>query len=257
MSNPRQWLDERIGEMRIALLTLTRLPLASVGEPPPTLAASSWAFGLVGGIVGGASALGFGVAVAANLPVVLAGLVAIAIGIVVTGAMHEDGLADLADGFGGGHDPERKLAIMRDSQVGSYGVLALILAIALRALCIGAIEQPMVVVCAMIAIAVASRSAMVVVLYAMPAARGDGLGRLAVGVGGAQVTVALASALGIGCVLVAVPVWLACLVAMGIAGVGLSWLALRQIGGQTGDVLGAAQQVTEIAGWIAIVSWTV
>src|SRR3546814_6586134 len=61
------------------------------------------------------------------LPPFAAAIIALAFAILVTGGLHEDGLADVADGFGGGHDKARKLAIMRDSRIGTYGVLALAL----------------------------------------------------------------------------------------------------------------------------------
>ena len=82
---------------------------------------------------------------AARLPVGAAALLAVAAGIAATGALHEDGLADTADGFGGGRDRERKLAIMRDSAHGTYGIVALVLSIGLRATAIAAIRDPVFV----------------------------------------------------------------------------------------------------------------
>jgi adenosylcobinamide-GDP ribazoletransferase len=75
-------------------------------------------------------------------PAAVAAPIAVAAGLLVTGALHEDGLADTADGFGGGATAERKLEIMRDSRIGTYGVLALIAGLALKAVAIAAWRQP-------------------------------------------------------------------------------------------------------------------
>ena len=89
------WLLLRVAEAQIALMTLTRLPSRRLKEPAPTIAAASWAFPLVGFIVGGFATSGFALALTLNLPIALAALVAIAIGIMLTGAVHEDGLGGL------------------------------------------------------------------------------------------------------------------------------------------------------------------
>lgn len=254
MSPPRGWLPERFAEMRIALMTLTRLPTGRVGDPVPSMAAAAWAYPLVGLLVGGVGALAYGLAVAAHLPPALAALAALAVGLIVTGAIHEDGLADTADGLGGGHDRARKLAILRDSHVGSYGILALILSLATRGVCIATVDAPVVVICALVALAAASRAAMVVALFAMPAARSDGLGQAASNVGLPRCMVGVA--FGLAALVILTAAWPVIAIAMVAAGMLLGWLAWRQIGGQTGDVLGAIQQVTEIAGWVVIVSWS-
>ena len=254
MSAPRGWLLERVAEVQIALMTLTRLPAGRVLDPVPSMAAAAWAFPLVGILVGGLGAIGYALALAANLPPAFAALVAIAIAIIVTGAIHEDGLADMADGLGGGRDRAHKLAIMRDSHVGSYGILALLLALAMRGVCITTVGTPLAVACAMVALAAASRAAMVVALFAMPPARSDGLGQAAseVGLWRCAVAVALGAAMLVGLA----SAWPLVAIAMIAVGALLAWLAWRHIGGQTGDVLGAIQQVTEIAGWAAILSWS-
>lgn len=249
------WLFLRLAEAQIALMTLTRVPAGRVADPVPTIAAASWAFPIIGLIVGGFSALGFVLALGVNLPVALAALIAIAVGLIVTGALHEDGLADVSDGFGGGQTTERKLAIMRDSQVGSYGVLALILAIAVRAVCMTEIDNSTIIICALVALSAASRAAIVLVLFVLPPARADGLGQSATSVELVRCIVALVC--GLGALIVMTNAWLLVIVAMAVAGMLVAWIAVRQIGGQTGDVLGAVQQVTELAGWIAIVSWSV
>ncbi|MDZ7905514.1 MAG: adenosylcobinamide-GDP ribazoletransferase [Cypionkella sp.] len=123
-----------IADLQLALMLLTRLPaghLAQAGDPPP-LARAVWAYPIVGALVG---AMGAGVLVGAatlGLAPSIAATLALAVCILATGGLHEDGLADVADGFGGGQDRARKLEIMRDSRIGSYGTLALILSLALR-----------------------------------------------------------------------------------------------------------------------------
>jgi len=110
---------------------LSRLPVGYV-ELAPTIGSSAWAFPLVGGILGALAAmvmLGLlWIGVAASMA---AGLALLAM-IFLTGGLHEDGLADVADGFGGGRDTARKLEIMRDSQIGSYGGLALVFSLGFR-----------------------------------------------------------------------------------------------------------------------------
>jgi adenosylcobinamide-GDP ribazoletransferase len=245
VSAPRR----RWAEAQVALMLLTRLPAGRLGGVVPSLAQAAWAFPLAGlavgalvaGVLAGGQALGWPAPVAAGLALVA--------GLLATGALHEDGLADVADGFGGGATRERKLEIMKDSRLGSYGAIAVVMALGLRWLLLAGAGQGWV---AVIALAVASRAWLVGALAWMPAARDDGLGRAAAGVGAWRVAVALL--LGAGA-LVAGLGWIAAARAgaMMVAAVaGLGWLARRQIGGQSGDVLGAMQVVGEIAGWLAL-----
>ena len=253
MTATRGWPLERLAEVRIATMTLTRLPVGRVTDPAPGMAAAAWAFPLVGLFVGGISALGYSLAIAAQLPAAFAALVALTASLMISGALHEDGLADTADGLGGGRTRADKLAIMRDSHVGTYGVLALILSIALRGVCIASVS-PAVAVCALIGLAAASRVSLVLALAAMPPARPEGLGKTASAVRLPSCLIALA--IGSTALVMLTDAWPAIALAMLVGGLLLAWLALRAIGGQTGDILGALQQVTEIAGWAALVSWT-
>lgn len=251
MSAARGVLAGRLAEVQIAIMTLTRLPAGQVSEPVPGIGAGAWAFPLVGLIIGGLSALAYVAAIALDLPPAIAALVAIAVGTFATGAIHEDGLADLADGLGGGRDRQGKLAIMRDSHVGTYGIVALVLSLALRGACLASVSTPLTAVCGLLALAAASRAAMVVALFALPPARSDGLGQAA-----AEVDIGrCAFAVGLGLVALVALTTLAPAVAaaMLVFGALPAWLAWRQIGGQTGDVLGAVQQLAEIGGWLALV----
>ncbi len=227
----------RRDEARLAAAMLTRLPVGRIAAAPP-LARAAWAFPLVGLLPGLA-----GWAVFAALGGPVGAWAACLAGVLVTGGLHHDGLADFADGMGGGRDRAHVLEIMRDSRIGSYGVLALVLAVGLVAASVGAAEPgpwPFLFV------GVASRLAMLAAMVAMPPARADGMGRLGAGARGIWPGAVLATALAA----VTGPVALAMAVAAAAAALVLARLAARRIGGQTGDVLGAVQQGAEIAAWV-------
>jgi adenosylcobinamide-GDP ribazoletransferase len=243
-------LRRRCSEAQVALMLLTRLPAGRLGEPVPTLAQAAWAFPLAGLAVGGVVAAVMAAGQALGWPAAVAAGVAMVAGLLATGGLHEDGLGDVADGFGGGHTRERKLEIMKDSRLGSYGAIALVMALGLRWLLLAQAGTPWRIV----ALAVASRALLVAALALMPAARSDGLGRSASGVGVWRLAVGLG--LGGAVLLGGLGVWagLAAGLGMVLAVALMGWVACRQIGGQTGDVLGAMQLIGEIAGWLALVS---
>ncbi|HTZ37236.1 MAG TPA: adenosylcobinamide-GDP ribazoletransferase [Stellaceae bacterium] len=229
----------------LATAVLTRLPVAATPPQNGAIGAASWAFpavgagigGIAGAVMIGAALLGLGAAPAGLLALVAAGL--------VTGALHEDGLADTVDGFGGGRSRDDKLAIMRDSRQGAYGVLALVLSIGLRAAALASIE-PLAGALALIAAHAASRAWLPVAMRWLDAARADGLGAGA----GRPPAAAASVAAAIGAVLALAALGplrgLVALALSALAVAGAARLAQRQIGGYTGDVLGAFQQVGEI-----------
>ena len=240
-------LQRRWDEARLALILLTRLPAGKI-EGAADLAATRWAYPLAGlpvGLVAGLvhwGALWLGTAPATAAVAALAVLVAL------TGGLHHDGLADFADGMAGA-DRARRLEIMRDSRIGSYGVLALGLTLAgigAALADLGAAATP----AAFVAVAVASRCAMLAVLVLLPPARGDGLGAAAQGKGGRALAVGGATALVCLLPLGAAAVPLAA--ATAAAAAGIAAVARRRLCGQTGDVLGAVQLVSEAAGWLAL-----
>ena len=242
----------RPADLAVALCLLTRLPLPALPDAAFDRQASAvWAFPLVGLIVGGLAACAAALALALGLPVWLAAGLCLAVQIVLTGAMHEDGLADCADGFWGGTSPERRLEIMADSAIGTYGTLALILSVGLRW---GGLAVVLPAgIWGVVALAVASRAGLPVVMAFLPRARPGGLSD-SVGVP-PTASVAVALALGLGFVLLlagtcAAHIALAAAVALAVT----AWIARAKIGGQTGDVLGAAQQVVEIAGLLTLAS---
>jgi len=222
----------------LAALLLSRVPLPRVPEGAFAQGGRAvWAYPLVGLGLGAVAAL---IGALGPTPWIGAGL-ALAAMAVMTGALHEDGLADTADGLWGGHSRERRLEIMKDSRIGAYGVLALILVTGLRWAALAAAGLP-----ALIASAALSRGVMPVLMAALPHARTDGLARSVGRPDGA--TAGLAASLGLGVMLVIVG-WAAlpaALLAALVAG-ALAWAAQRKIGGQTGDILGAAQQLSEVA----------
>src|SRR5450830_590745 len=133
-------MNRLIAQLHLALVFMTRLPLPEVGD-------------LVGGIAGLVYVLAH-----LLLPPTIAALLALAAGILVTGCLHEDGLADVADGFGGGKEIHQKLEIMRDSRIGSYGVVAVGLSLLLRASAIASVPGTWRVACVLIAAHALSRA---------------------------------------------------------------------------------------------------
>lgn len=249
-------MNRRLAELQVAVMLLSRLPAGRVGKNAPGMAQTAWAWPLVGALTGAIVALGYALGHALGLSPVLAALVGLTAGIFATGALHEDGLADLADGCGGGQTRDRKLEIMRDSRIGTYGVLALILSVALRASAIAALGDPALVAVAAIALAMATRGWLPLWIHILPPAREDGLGQ-----GTAQIAtdaVGVAAVLGlVGLLLLGIPGLIVAGLATLAGGAVIAWIAWRQLGGQTGDVLGSIQQVGEIAGWLALVAlWT-
>jgi adenosylcobinamide-GDP ribazoletransferase len=239
----------RMAEARLALMLLTRLPVGRLAEPAPGLAEARWAWPLAGLAVGAAGWAAFAGAQALGLPTAAAAWLALGAGALVTGALHEDGLADWADGAGAGGDRARRLEIMADSRIGSFGVVALILSFGLRAAALAALAPGLA---AFLAMAVASRAAMLALQEALPPARPGGLGAQASGRGGWRG--ALGLALGLAALLALGAPGLAAGLAMALAAAALGRHALARLGGQTGDVLGAGQQVAEIAGWLALLA---
>lgn len=241
-----------LSALRTAAMFLTRIPVGGGGHAGGALAGAVWAFPAVGALVGFGGAAAFYLADSMGLPVALSAAIAVAGMYLVTGGLHEDGLADVADGFGGGSSRERKLAIMRDSRIGSYGVAALVFSILARVLAVASLGEPGAVCAALIGAGACSRAAIGPVMALMGPARTDGLsaaaGRPSVGQAAAGVAVGFAIAafaVGFGEALFLAA--LAAAVAFLIAG-----LAKRQIGGQTGDVLGTVAQGVEIAVLIAL-----
>jgi adenosylcobinamide-GDP ribazoletransferase len=237
----------------------TRLPVrAPAGSFDLHQSAAAWPIaGLVLAVV---PAVLYWLALAAGMPAMVGALIALAVLAALTGAMHEDGLADTADGFGGGTTREEKLAVMRDSGLGTYGALALLFSVVGRAAALAALIYAGIAAgaLAILMVAVISRSMALWHWNSTLPARSEGLawaaGRpdwmaLAIGlVLGGLAAVVLLIVFGLGLV---IGVLLAALATSIFTG-----LCVRQIGGHTGDTIGAAQQIAETlllvgltAGW--------
>lgn len=251
----RPWAAERGRDVKAALAFLTRLPLARVapaagaGEPDaaaPVLALASWAFPLVGIVVGGIGAIVYAIAHKLGLPPWPAAALAVAATLAATGALHEDGLADTADGFGGGATREQKLAIMRDSRIGSYGVCALILSILIRAAALASLAEPGAVAAALIASHTAARAVMPAMMFLLAPARSDGLSFAAGAPPATSVVAGLALAFVVLLFSLGLTLTIVAVIVLALAAALMVALSKRQIDGQTGDVLGAAEQVCEI-----------
>ena len=235
-------------DLRIAAGFFTRLPLrAGRDAGPGALAGAARAFPLVGAGLGFSAGVVYGAALWLGLTPWLAAALAVAAALALTGALHEDGLGDVADGFGGGATRDAKLAIMRDSRIGTYGVAALTLTLLVRVAALAALAEPVAVVAALVAVGAVSRAAMAAVMGNINPARHDGLGFDAGRPKSGAVALACGLAVVIAMAALGFGTGLAAAAAAAAGAAGIAMLARRQIGGQTGDVLGAAQQVAEMA----------
>ena len=239
----------RLDQLCVAIGFMTRLPVPYRTSP---VARTVWAFPFAGALVGFLSGAVLWGMVTIGLSPVVAAFAALAASALVTGALHEDGLADCADGFWGGHTPERRLEIMRDSRSGVYGVLALILATGMKAMLIVDLVVdlgPAAVWPMLIAVHAMARSALPLAMMQFPMATKTGLAAQVGAPNGSTVVAGLILATFLACfVLIFIPLWILpvliailCRVAMLMGG-----LARSKLGGVTGDSLGATEQIGEI-----------
>ncbi|MEL6523692.1 MAG: adenosylcobinamide-GDP ribazoletransferase [Pseudomonadota bacterium] len=240
-----------LADIPIALGLLTRLPIpVNQDDAQVRSAHAAWAYPFAGLVVAVLSAALGTVALWLGLtPSLAAGLI-VATGIALTGALHEDGLADTADGLWGGWTKVRRLEIMKDSRIGTYGVLALILFVGLRWQAVATLPPNALFAC-LITSAMLSRAAMVVTMATLPHARPDGLS--------ARVGHPPAVTAALACILAAVSStivtgWstIPAIAVVIILATGLAFLAKQRIDGQTGDILGAVQVLTEVGCLLAL-----
>jgi adenosylcobinamide-GDP ribazoletransferase len=240
-------MNEWLVDFRTAVAFLTRLPMPHPdGAMPPNFVRAHRMFPVVGALIGAAVGLLCLGLRYVGVPDLAAAALALGGSAILTGALHEDGLADVADGFGGGRTLESKLEIMRDSRLGTYGAVGLLVSFAAKLSALAVIPDGDVVP-ALIAAHALARGILPAMSMNMPYARKDGLARNA-GQPDAAIS-AMAGGLALVIALLSLS-WTnascAALVA-GLSGLCMAWLAMRQIGGQTGDVLGGAEQVSETA----------
>lgn len=238
-------------DFRTATGFLTRLPVRGDASPG-ALARASRTFPLVGILVGIIAGAVYGIAADLNLTPPIAAALAVAAGIIVTGALHEDGLADFADGLGVRGDRQARLAAMRDSHIGVFAMLALAIGLLLRVLALATVGEPLPVLGALVAAHAGARGLLPWAMYQEAPARADGL---AVGAGRPSRATA-GAALIIAAITMVVALGPAAAFAAAVAGalaMALLPLARRQLGGVTGDVLGAVEQLAEILILLAVV----
>jgi adenosylcobinamide-GDP ribazoletransferase len=233
-------------DVAAALLFSTRLPLPGASAiTGADIARAGWALPVAGAIIGLISALVYWLACVSGLPPLAAAGLTIASSLALTGCLHEDGLADVVDSFGAS-TRERKLEIMRDSHIGTYGACALLLSLLLRSAALSSIADLVLAALVLVAAHMGARSNMALFMRLVAPARPDGL---SVGVGRPPGASAIAAAIiGIAALGIGLgPAAGACAIALMAGAFGfLWWLCKRQIGGQTGDVLGALEQIGEM-----------
>jgi adenosylcobinamide-GDP ribazoletransferase len=239
----RNWTDD----LGLAGSLLTRIPLPQPASATlEGMARAQRAFPLIGAIVGLAIGLFDRALLAIGIPELAAAVLALGAGALLTGALHEDGLADVADGFGGSSDREKKLAIMRDSRIGTYGVLALL--VSFIAKCSALASLPLTeIIPALVVAHTLARAAIPAVTANMPFARDDGLGRSAGRPDTASAVIAAVIAIVIALLCLPFGIAVLAVVITALAAGAIALLAWRQIGGVTGDVFGAIEQTAETA----------
>jgi adenosylcobinamide-GDP ribazoletransferase len=247
--------------MRLAAAFLTVVPVAwlqpstsgriedddgMTAAEPGALARASGMFPVVGMCVGAAAALALLFTDRLGLHPLACALAGLAAAAALTGGLHEDGLADFADGIGGGTTPAERLDIMRDSRIGTFGTLALVFSVGMRATLLSQLTSIETVIAALIAAQTLSRAVLPAVMCWLPPARSRGL---AVQAGRPETTQVAAAAIIAGIVSVIALDFDTAIAAVVASAIGAGMVALRAqqtLGGQTGDVLGATQQVAEL-----------
>jgi adenosylcobinamide-GDP ribazoletransferase len=238
-------VQDVIRDAGFCLTFFTRLPLPHFNLEGRNLAQAIWAAPIAGWAVALIGGLVFGIAHWLGLAAGPAAALALAATLLATGFLHEDGLSDTADGFGGGRTRELALEIMRDSRIGAFGACAIGLSLLLRWAALAELADAGAVLIGLIAAHGVSRGLLPAFMRLTPPARADGL---SAGAGLVEAPVAVAAL-----VLGAIP-----LLALGFGGLTFAAIALalaffifremclRTIGGQTGDTVGAMQQIAEI-----------
>jgi len=237
-----------------AMVLLSRVPVFQVDDfRPVVIARSVWCWPLVGLVLAGLALLPAMLVYNLTENTMIFAILVVAFMVLLTGAMHEDGMADCADGFGGGVERSRKLEIMRDSQIGTYGVVALILCLSLRLTLLYTAANIGQAAILLLCTAVMSRAAMSVVMRVLPPARDNGLGKGAGRPGLLPMAIGFVIAIGIVWALAGFVATLAVLIGAVIAICLVALIAKWQIGGQTGDVLGATQLSAELFAGIGFI----
>ncbi|MDO9383079.1 MAG: adenosylcobinamide-GDP ribazoletransferase [Hyphomicrobiaceae bacterium] len=254
-----------IGHILSALRFYSRLPIPvfafeAAPHAAPDFTRAPAAVAVAGALLGAFAGIVLYLASAIGLPPLLAALLAVTSLVLITGALHEDGLADTADGLGGGQTIERRLDIMRDSRIGSYGASAIVLMLAIRATALATLTElidPAGAALAIVAVAATSRAAGLLPLWLLPAARADGAAASVSPPTTGSMRAGMLAALAITLAAMWVPGILVIASAIGVgaafaAAYAITRIAEAKIGGHTGDIAGAAQQLADAAMLIAL-----
>ena len=243
--------------MRAAFVFLTRVPFGGFAYSDADWAWSSAHFPLVGIVLG--VVLGLANWALFSLGSLAAAFVTVAIAILLTGAFHEDGLADTSDALGGGYDREKIFLILKDSRIGTFGGAALVLSIAIRASCAARIGAD--VTWAWALVGCAARVGPVVLMAVMPYATSDDVSksRLVTRARWPQALTAcawfvVAASIAIACGWTSLARTIAIAAAIAIVVAVTGWRYSKRLGGLTGDFLGATEQLCEMAGF-AVLAW--
>ncbi|MBL1421980.1 MAG: adenosylcobinamide-GDP ribazoletransferase [Alphaproteobacteria bacterium] len=237
-------------QVKSAFITLTRLPLIKTKDDEFNLSGSLWAFPIVGLVLGGIlSAVAYGF-ISLQMDSLIGSALLVLLMILLTGALHEDGLADCADALGAS-TPERRLEIMRDSQIGAYGTLALIFSFAIRVYTLSLFWDTNLIYYALIICLMASRGAIVFVPWFSQPARDNGLAAEFKNIKLYQLVTGQILVVVIGYLLIGNAI-IYLLVAAVFVGFLSAKYATAKLGGFTGDVLGATEQLAQITGLLIL-----
>ncbi|WP_084421765.1 adenosylcobinamide-GDP ribazoletransferase [Henriciella litoralis] len=251
-------MKDELAKLGLAIQFLTRIPLPiEPGYTPERMAGTPAYYPLVGAMIGGVCAGGFWLA-SLGLPAGVSVVIALGVGLLLTGAFHEDGLADTFDGVGGGLTRETALLIMKDSRIGTYGTAALVVVLLLKAAALAAMPGAVVIV-ALVAGHALSRLSAVLVIATSRYVREEGTGKpVAAGLSlGALCVACLTGALTIAFWSLLQPF---SAILCGLGGLVIGHVLMRlvfepKLGGYTGDTLGAVQQVSETGFYLGLLVW--
>lgn len=256
--NARKWLTDGTADILVCLRFCTRLPIKTFAfESPPaeaSIAAAAAMLPIAGALIGLVGAIVLWIFVKLGLSSSLASLLSIATLVVITGALHEDGLADFGDALGGA-TPEARLAIMKDSRIGTFGGLALLFVVIGRIIAVALLTEHSLWLASTVLIAAgaSSRCFALAPLTLLAPARSEGLGAAATEPKPYGIAIAVVSTL----VINLLPLFagaglgrvLAALILSAAVAYGLTLIARRLLQGQTGDVAGATQQMAELTSY--------
>ncbi|MCY4474241.1 MAG: adenosylcobinamide-GDP ribazoletransferase [Chloroflexi bacterium] len=249
-------IQNELKTLLLSLHFLTRIPTPfEIDYTPERLSSASRYYPIVGAIIGSVAALAFFLASLA-LPTIVAVLIATAATALITGAFHEDGLADTFDGISGAYDRARSLEIMTDSRIGTFGALALIIVISTKVAALSSLADTTTIITALIAAHILSRTSTVIVMATSRYAKPEGIA-------GPQdqtlspINTIIATFTALVAIAVIALVLTPTTALLATAGAITGHILIRlyfqpKLKGHTGDTLGATQQITELAIYIAL-----